>query len=75
MLISHFAGVVNGIACYLHGIVKRLGYARECSNRSGDDFCCHLRCKSGFGVGNDEMTSHECAKIVVGCCDADFIMT
>ena len=32
-LISHFAGVVNGIACYP---AKRLGFARECSNRSGD---------------------------------------
>jgi len=28
--------VVNGIACYLQ--FKRLGFARECSNRSGDDF-------------------------------------
>jgi hypothetical protein len=33
---SHFAGVVNGIACYT---AKRLGFARECSNRSGDAFC------------------------------------
>ena len=32
----HFAGVVNGIACYMQ--FKRLGFARECSNRSGDDF-------------------------------------
>ncbi len=32
----HFAGVVNGIACYMQ--IKRLGFARECSNRSGDDF-------------------------------------
>jgi hypothetical protein len=32
----HFAGVVNGIACYL--VVKRLVFDRECSNRSGDVF-------------------------------------
>ena len=31
---GHFAGVVNGIACYLKG--QRLCFARECSNRSGD---------------------------------------
>ena len=33
---SHFAGVVNGIACYLIAD-KRLCFARECSNRSGDE--------------------------------------
>jgi hypothetical protein len=32
-----FAGVVNGIACYFVA-GKRLCFARECSNRSGDDF-------------------------------------
>ena len=32
--ISHFAGVVNGIACYY--LSQRLHIVRECSNRSGD---------------------------------------
>ena len=32
----HFAGVVNGIACYAS--IERLGFARVCSNRTGDDF-------------------------------------
>jgi|SRR5712672_1453749 len=36
----HFAGVVNGIACYMQ--IKRLGFARECSNRSGDEFLFHF---------------------------------
>ena len=32
---SHFAGVVNGIACYVV-VDQRLVFDRECSNRSGD---------------------------------------
>ena len=35
--VGHFAGVVNGIACYFRGC-QRLCFARECSNRSGDAF-------------------------------------
>ena len=38
--VSHFAGVVNGIACYY--LSQRLHIVRECSNRSGDVPFCHL---------------------------------
>ena len=37
VFISHFAGVVNGIACYTL-VDQRLVFDRECSNRSGDAF-------------------------------------
>lgn len=37
LLPCHFAGVVNGIACYTLAF-QRLCFARECSNRSGDEF-------------------------------------
>jgi hypothetical protein len=38
-----FAGVVNGIACYCVAD-KRLCFARECSNRSGDAFLGESSC-------------------------------
>ena len=43
-MLSHFAGVVNGIACYLIKLsCQRLVFDRECSNRSGDvNFCAFL---------------------------------